>query len=575
MADRNGTDIGRYLNEGALSLLTGFSTEKSFWIKLLNVLDEALFIVNAERRIVFFNRKAEQITGYSQEEVLGHPCVQAVHCANCLCECILFEDGTIEDSDLEFTTKDGRTINVVKNSTTFADEAGNIIGGIEVFRDVTEERRLQAELAREKENLETVLDSIRDGVVALDSDGIITFVNRRVKSITGYEPSDLVGRSLRELHGPLKGRIFGSLESFNHTTATMRSADGSGRRVEFRVVPMRSVEQETIGNLVIFREITPSERVSTELEAQSSYHGMISSDPAMVEIFNLVETVSDSDVTVLIQGESGTGKEMLAHAIHATSRRKNKPFHVVNCAVFNENLLESELFGHCKGAFTGAVADKVGRFEQADGGTLFLDEIGELPPSLQVKLLRFLQDQTFERVGEVQTHRVDVRIIAATNRDLGRAIEAGRFRDDLYYRLNVIPVEMPPLRKRPGDIPLLVEHFIKKLARERAVEPPNCSPEVTTALGNHSWPGNIRELQNVVTHAVTCSGGRTITSSHLPGALRALPPRPTSDERTAAEAEREAILEALRSRAFNRTRAAEKLGITRTTLWRKMQRYRL
>jgi len=371
------TDLGEYLHEGALNILSGFSNEKSFWIKLLNVIGEAVFIVDAEKRIVFFNKKAEEITGFPKEEVLGRPCLEAVRCINCLCECVLFDEGCIEKKDLEFITKDGRSIKVVKNSTTFTDELGKIIGGIEIFRDVTEERRLQEELAREKENLETVLNSINDGVVAVDRKGVITFVNTQVEGILGRAPSDLIGHSLRRIHGPAAAQMPESLADIDGTTATMRAADGADRRVEFRVVPLRNSEEKEIGNLVIFRQVTPSERVARKMSKQRSYHGMISADPAMMEIFNLIETISDSDVTVLIQGESGTGKELLARALHATSKRKDRPFHIVNCAVFNENLLESELFGHCKGAFTGAVADKVGRFEQADGGTLFLDEIGE------------------------------------------------------------------------------------------------------------------------------------------------------------------------------------------------------
>jgi len=561
------TDLGEYLHEGALNILSGFSNEKSFWIKLLNVIGEAVFIVDAEKRIVFFNKKAEEITGFPKEEVLGRPCLEAVRCINCLCECVLFDEGCIEKKDLEFITKDGRSIKVVKNSTTFTDELGKIIGGIEIFRDVTEERRLQEELAREKENLETVLNSINDGVVAVDRKGVITFVNTQVEGILGRAPSDLIGHSLRRIHGPAAAQMPESLADIDGTTATMRAADGADRRVEFRVVPLRNSEEKEIGNLVIFRQVTPSERVARKMSKQRSYHGMISADPAMMEIFNLIETISDSDVTVLIQGESGTGKELLARALHATSKRKDRPFHIVNCAVFNENLLESELFGHCKGAFTGAVADKVGRFEQADGGTLFLDEIGELPHGLQVKLLRFLQDQTFERVGEIRTRRVDVRIIAATNKDLQAEIELGRFRDDLFYRLNVIPISLPPLRDRRGDIVLLVENFISRYCASRGQNPPSCGADVLSILSNHSWPGNIRELENVLTHALTCCGrAAIITASHLPSSLRVLPQPERQPHATAEQAERDAILEALRQSAFNRTRAAELLGFTRNVV---------
>ena len=569
-------ELGDYIAEGARSLLQDFPEQKSFWVKLLDVVGEGLFIVDADKRVVFFNRKAEKITGFRREEILGQHCIEAVRCINCLCECVLFEQGHVEDRDLEFITRDGRKITVVKNSTTFSDEEGKVIGGVELFRDVTEEQRLHRELAREKEKLETVLNSINDGVVAFDGMGVITFVNEQVEKIVGYKPEQLVGRSLHELHRSADGKPFDRLEMIDGTTATMRAMDGSERRIELRIISQLGAGENSAGNLVILRPVSPSERVAKQLSERHSYHGMISNHPVMIEIFNLVETISDSEVTVLIQGESGTGKEMLARALHATSRRKEHPMHIVNCAVFNENLLESELFGHCKGAFTGAVTDKVGRFELADGGTLFLDEIGELPPRLQVKLLRFLQDQTFERVGELRTRKVDVRIIAATNRDLLQEISEGGFRGDLYYRLNVIPINLPPLLDRLSDISLLADDFIRRFSENRGKAESTLSAEASQVMESHAWPGNIRELENVLTHALTCCNGPLILPSHLPAGFRS---SATSSEprcyTTAEEAEREAILDGLRRSGFNKTRASKLLGITRTTLWRKMKRFGL
>jgi transcriptional regulator with PAS, ATPase and Fis domain len=302
----------------------------------------------------------------------------------------------------------------------------------------------------------------------------------------------------------------------------------------------------------------------------------------MIEVFNLVETISDSDVNVLIEGESGTGKEMLARAIHRASLRRSRPFHVVNCAVFNENLLESELFGHCKGSFTGAISDKVGRFEQADKGTLFLDEIGELSKNLQVKLLRFLQSREFERVGEIRTRKVDVRIRAASNKDLRNLIEEGLFRDDLYYRLNVIPISLPPLRERKDDIPTLAEYFVNAYVKERGIPDLTITDEALLTMKDYHWPGNVRELENAILHAVTCCKNQRITVNDLPRSILKLnnigtmrKPLQAPSSMSVEDAEKESILNALRECSFNRSKAAEKLGITRTTLWRKLKRHNL
>jgi transcriptional regulator with GAF, ATPase, and Fis domain len=302
----------------------------------------------------------------------------------------------------------------------------------------------------------------------------------------------------------------------------------------------------------------------------------------MREVFDLVEMIRDSDSTVLIQGESGTGKGLLAQALHRLSPRHQHPFIKVSCAALPETLLESELFGHERGAFTGAIRDRKGRFELADKGTIFLDEIGDLSPTVQVKLLRVLQEQEFERLGGTQTIRVDVRVIAATHRDLPRLMREGKFREDLYYRLNVIPVQLPALRERRSDLPLLVDHLLDRFASLGKGKAATISPRAMAILMDHHWPGNVRELENALEHAVVCSRGSVIEPEALPRALlvpaqppaapgAAVPPilpKPPADER-------ERILRALESCRWNRGRAATYLGMDRTTLWRKMQRLKI
>jgi DNA-binding NtrC family response regulator len=303
---------------------------------------------------------------------------------------------------------------------------------------------------------------------------------------------------------------------------------------------------------------------------------IVGSAPPMQRVFEVIDQVAPSRATVLITGESGTGKELVANAIHQRSPRASGPFIKLHCAALAETLLESELFGHERGSFTGAIARKDGRFSLADGGTLFLDEIGEISPAIQVKLLRFLQEHEFERVGGTQTIRVDVRVIAATNRNLLDEIAKGRFREDLYYRLNVVSLEMPPLRERRADIPALVKFFIDRYARDNGKTIEGCAPAALELLMNYGWPGNVRELENAIERAVVLSIGSTIELKHLPPNVRpAVAPTgmPLIPGATMAELERYAILETLKATGGSTSRAAEMLGISTRTIQYRLHDY--
>jgi DNA-binding NtrC family response regulator len=323
-----------------------------------------------------------------------------------------------------------------------------------------------------------------------------------------------------------------------------------------------------------------------EVQRQFGLQNLIGHSDAMRRILDLIEKVADSDSTVLIYGESGTGKELVARAIHYRSDRMDKPLVPINCAAIPSDLLESELFGYEKGAFTGAHRTKIGRFEYANGGTLFLDEIGEMSPQLQVKLLRVLQEKSFERLGGVRPIQVDVRIIAATNRDLEKAIEEGKFREDLYYRLSVIPIRIPPLRERKEDIPLLVEHFLEKFNTEKGRSVSGVSPKAMEKLTEYSWPGNVRELENLIERLVVLKRTGTIEVEDLPEKIRfgpardplgaiVLPEEGIRLEETIHRLERELILQALRRTRGVKKEAAELLGMKRTTLIQKMKRNKI
>ena len=310
------------------------------------------------------------------------------------------------------------------------------------------------------------------------------------------------------------------------------------------------------------------------LEERYSFGNILGKNARMQEVFELISDIANTDSTALIKGESGTGKELIARAIHFNSHRKNKPFVVANCSAYSQNLLESELFGHEKGSFTGAIRRKIGRFEMANGGTIFLDEIGEVSPPTQILLLRVLQDHRFERVGGEETLEVDVRVIAATNKNLTEEMKNGTFREDLYYRLNVIPIFVPPLRERRDDIPLLASHFLQRFSQERKKKVISFSPEVMEIILAHSWPGNVRELENIIDHAIIVAKQDKILLKDLPQYLL-LKPLPTQEFATLQDYEKNLILRTLQETNWNKHKAAKRLNINRSTLYGKMKKYGL
>jgi DNA-binding NtrC family response regulator len=327
-----------------------------------------------------------------------------------------------------------------------------------------------------------------------------------------------------------------------------------------------------------------NESLHEQLESKFRLEQVIGESPAMREVLDVVRQVAPTKATVLLLGESGTGKELMARAIHQLSPRARQPLVAVHCAALSPTLLESELFGHERGAFTGANERRIGRFEQAQGGTLFLDEIGEIDATLQIKLLRFLGERTFERVGSNKTLSADVRLVAATNRDLEERVKAGAFREDLYFRLSVVPIRLPPLRERTGDIPLLAQHFLRELARENGKAVNDFTADALEALMTYRWPGNVRELRTAIEHAVVLSRGEAISRRDLPAGVRTggLGPGAADAHRlferndlTVKEAEKQLIIRALKEAAGNRTQAAKKIGISRRTLHRKLHEYRL
>ncbi len=427
-----------------------------------------------------------------------------------------------------------------------------------------------------------ILESISDGVFTVDDTWRITSFNRAAEEITGIPRADAIGRrcsdvfraSMCESQCALRQTIESGSAIVNRTGFIVNSG---GRRIPISVSTalLRDGNGKVSGGAETFRDLTLIEELRKEISGRFQVGDIVSRSAAMRRVLDALPRIAESDSTILIQGETGTGKELVARALHDLGPRRRGPFVAVNCGALPDTLLESELFGYVAGAFTGANRDKPGRFALAERGTLLLDEIGEVSPALQVRLLRVLQEKTYEPLGDPRTRRADVRVIAATNRDLGALVEEKAFRRDLYYRIKVVKLELPPLRKRREDIPLLVERFVSSFNAAQGKRVAGVSPDVLAILMAHDYPGNVRELQNIIEHAfVLCQEGR-IELHHLPAEMV---PRPLGRNRvgqireTFHAVEAHAICEALRRSGYNRSAAAKALGIHKTTLFRTIKR---
>ncbi len=547
---------------------------------LLNSLPEPAFAVSLDKRILGMNAAAEALTAVSAAAAQGRPCAEVVRCDACGDYCPLdaavAQGRAITSFNVQLRGTRGSEA-VSLHTAPLRTASGELVGVLECARPIghlvglfqaLQEKTDQVQLERNK--VQAVLDSIAEGVLTVNGERVVTSVNRTGARIVGQSESEIVGKACFEFLGcradsaracPVTRVLAGGPAVTNFETEYRDRSDGAVP-VSLSISALRDEHGQIVGAVEAFRDLRG---VAPAATANAS---LVTGNTRMHRIMELVEVLKDSDATVLLQGESGTGKGLLAETIHRLGNRARKPFVKVNCGALPEGLLESELFGHVKGAFTGAIRDAVGRFELADGGTAFLDEVGELSPSTQVKLLRFLQEQEFERVGSTKTVRVNVRVIAATNQDLRQLMVQGRFRPDLFYRLNVIPIELPPLRERPEDIPALVEHILARLASKgRKVKA--VSPAVMEVFLLYPWPGNIRELENTLEHAVVCSKGSVIEVGALPRSV--LRPAAVPSRRPRGD-ETDRTLETLAQHRGNQSAAARALGISRTTLWRRLKK---
>ena len=439
---------------------------------------------------------------------------------------------------------------------------------------------------------EAIVNTLQDGLMVVDPGGNILFMNPAAEKLTGYSAEELIGSSCRLLNCTgcdIYDR--GVAENWCRLYATgdvkakkclITNRDGRAVHVIKNGTVLHDPAGRVIGAVETLTDMSEVVRQQQEIDSlrrschlDEGFFGLIGESTAMQQVFELIENVAQSDAPVMIQGDSGTGKELVARAIHDSGPRRAKPFIKVNCAALNENLLESELFGHVKGAYTGAERHRIGRFEAAHEGSIFLDEIGDIPASIQVKLLRVLEEKEIERVGDHHPISVDVRIITATNKNLEELTRREKFREDLFFRINVFPIHCPPLSDRREDIPLLVQYFIKDNRLKTGKKINGLTPEALQFITDYPWPGNVRELRNSIEYAFVLCRDDMIAPEHLPpkirGPVRTTPPD-LRDHR-GEDRERETLLKALAAADGNQTEAARRLGVSRVTVWKRMKKY--
>lgn len=517
---------------------------------IFDSLFDSVLVISKDKKVVYFNPSAKAILPQLKK---GMSCKGLFSlCNRCPMDFVMEEEEGVQIYDVE--VKD-TSVHVCHSMTPIFKE-GEFTGVVEIFKDVSRVIYLMEEVKKQKEFVEVVLDSIVEAVLILDSRGRVINHNAIAKRMLCREGENLTGKSLEQL-------IDISLEDLevgDRSDVYIETPCGK-QKASLLLSKLKQGEGYVVSLYVV-----------PEVNVYNSEEGsFVAKSKPLARVLDTVRSIAEYNVNVLIEGETGTGKSLIAKYIHNLSPRRHEPFVKVNCAAIPENLLEAELFGYVKGAFTGAVRDKPGKVEVADGGTLFLDEISELPLHLQAKILHLVQEKEYERLGDVRTRKADIRVIAATNKDLRNLVSQGKFREDLYYRLNVVRIEVPPLRDRREDIPALVNHFIGKFNLAHSKRVKGVSAEALEVLMNHNYPGNVRELENIVERAVIVCRGAYIKKEDLPEEVRRVDKFPVNE--TAGDSEAQIIMRALREAKGNKSLAAKMLGIHRTTLWRKIKEY--
>jgi PAS domain S-box-containing protein len=559
------------------------------WLALLDELSIGAFTVNLERRITSMNYAAQALMGLKEHEVVTRDCREIFTGVPCLVNCFLREDVgcATEEPDVEIMDDEEKKHLLTRLATPIYDPEQNVTGCLTILQDHSPIVDLIDRIHHEERSLKIILDNLDVGIFTVNRGGHITFFNNGAERISGYSRHELLGKhctaifeeeGFRDLY-QLKESIEDGCARSSHRGKIV-TKDGEPLPVRADYMALKNEKGVIVGGLATFHDLTLIHQLNQAISGRYTFHDMVGKDPAMQQIFEKVGVVAETDATVIIEGATGTGKDLLAKVIHSTSKRADKAFVKVNCAALPDNLLESEMFGYVKGAFTGADRDKPGRFNEADGGTIFLDEIGDLPLALQAKLLRVLEDKEFYPLGSRRIEKVDIRIISATNRGLEQLVEKKEFREDLYYRLNVFRIELPDLKNRRIDLPILIRHILRKLCAASDSRPPRISEETMELLLKFDYPGNVRELENILEHALIICRDDVIRPRHLPDYLQGPSASVISEVLSTSlpteapkNTERQLILRMLRENNWHRAKTAQALQMDRTTLWRKMKRH--
>lgn len=462
------------------------------------------------------------------------------------------------------------------------DSKGAPVGFRSIVRDITDQKRAEADVLKHRSRLRAIFQSVKDAIITVDTDLRVIEANQAAHTICGLETKQIIGKVFTEVSSRCDNACHEVLletlkrkSSIKGYQVECGNPQRPSQKSDLSCSPLMDKNGKFMGAVLVIRDITRLNELEKELAERSRFQKIIGKSRRMREIYKLMEDLADLETTVLITGDSGTGKELVAKALHNIGHRAFEPFVTVNCSALAENLLESELFGHVKGAFTGAVKDARGRFETADGGTIHLDEIGDISARIQLKLLRVLQEKEFERVGDSVTIKADVRIVASTNRNLKQKVMDGEFREDLYYRLKVVEIQLPPLRDRLEDVPLLVDHFIQRFNKTFNKQIEKLSDEVLGVFMGYHWPGNIRELEHTIEHAFVLCHDNTIHLRHIPADIREQSTVRKLSAKKAPEKDRTDIEAILQQTDWNVAKSARLLGIGRRTLYRRIADYRL
>ena len=552
---------------------------------ILDQVEDSVGQVDLKGNIVFTNRAGMKIWG---DDVVGenYRTYMDEQTADFVYKAYnrVYRTGVPDKISYDIIRKDGSCRSVEDSVVPIRDQEGRITGFLTVSRDITERKKKDQELAAHRSRLEAIFRSVKDAIITVDPELRVIEANVHTETICGLTAAQMVGKPFSDCFSRCSRSCLDVLKQTldRNTTIKEYRIECARHQKHHQVVsvtssPLLDSQGGFMGAVLVIRDMTLIRDLERELKERHQFQNIIGKSKRMQEIFRLLEDLADLETTVLITGESGTGKELVARALHYSGLRAFKPLVSVNCSALTETLLESELFGHVRGAFTGAIRDRQGRFQAAEGGTIFLDEIGDISPLIQLKLLRVLQEKEVEPVGKSDSQKVDVRVIACTNKNLRERVKRGEFREDLYYRLKVVEVVLPPLRERMEDLPLLIHHFLRIFNERFKKDIDGISNEVLNKFMDYPWPGNIRELEHVIEHAFILCHGRVITVEHLPLEIRhyggrmevAVHKRPGARSVHARH-----ILDALSKTDGNKAKAARLLGIDRRTLYRKMSKYK-